>query len=164
MKTMTEQQALQKLTFICAQSEHCTHEMKEKMAKWQLPEEAQTRCLKYLVKEKYVDDERYARFFINDKMKYNRWGRRKIEQALWLKGIGRDIATPLLDEVEDEAYQEILLPMMKAKWKTIKGRDEYERKMKLTRWALGRGYAYPVIKRCAERMELDMEDCDAEDE
>ena len=73
MKTMTEQQALQKLTFICAQGEHCTHEMKEKMAKWQLPEEAQTRCLEYLVKEKYVDDERYARFFINDKMKYNRW-------------------------------------------------------------------------------------------
>ncbi len=161
---MTEQQALQKLTALCAQGEHCSQEMLEKMKKWEIDETAQARVMEYLIKEKYVDDERYARFFINDKLKYNKWGRKKIQQALWLKGIDREISTALLDEVEESRYKEVLLPMMREKWKTIKANSDYERSMKLIRWAMGRGYTYDIIKKCADEMALDMEGCDGEDD
>ncbi len=164
MKPITEQQALQKLAALCAQGEHCTHELLEKMAKWGIDETAQARCMAYLTRENYVDDERYARFFINDKLRYNKWGRRKIEQALYLKGVGSDISAPWLDEVEDQLYLEVLLPMMREKWKAIKAKSDYERSMKLIRWAMGRGYGYDIVKRCAEAMALDMEEDYGEDD
>ena len=70
-KPMTEQQALLKLTTLCTQAEHCSQEMLEKMKKWELPEDAISRNMEFLTQKKFIDDARFARFFINDKIKYN---------------------------------------------------------------------------------------------
>ena len=151
-KPVTEQQALLKLTTLCTQSEHCSQEMLEKMKKWELPEEAVARNMQFLTEKKFVDDERFARFFINDKVKYNKWGRRKVEQALWQKRIPKSISDPIFDEMEDDLYMETLLPLMKSKNKTIKAKNDYERSMKLIRFALGRGYGMDIIRKCIDLM------------
>lgn len=152
-KPMSEQQALLKLTTLCTQAEHCSQEMVEKMKRWELPEEAIARNMQFLVEKKFIDDERFARFFINDKIKYNKWGRRKVEQALWMKRISKDISDPIFAEIEDGLYMEQLLPLMKSKYKTIKGKNDYERSMKLIRFALGRGYSMELIHKCIDQME-----------
>ena len=64
---MTEQEAFLQLASMCAKAEHCQHEMLEKMRKWEVPETVQARVMARLVKERYVDDERYARAFVKDK-------------------------------------------------------------------------------------------------
>lgn len=160
-KPMTEQQALMKLTTLCTQSEHCSGEMVEKMKKWELPEDAIARNMEFLTTKKFVDDERFTRFFINDKIKYNKWGRRKVEQALWMKRIPKSISDPIFEEIEDDMYLETLLPVMKNKYKTIKAKNDYERSMKLIRFALGRGYSMDIIHKCIDRMNIeDLDLCD----
>ena len=79
----SEKEAYLTLAALCAQAEHCQWEMLEKMRRWEVPEETQARVMQRLVKERYVDDERYARAFVKDKIRYNKWGRRKVDQALW---------------------------------------------------------------------------------
>ena len=69
-KQITEQQALSKLTGLCARAEHCSGEMLDKLRQWRIDEEAQARIMEYLIKNKFVDDERYTRFFINDKISF----------------------------------------------------------------------------------------------
>ena len=96
---MTKEQIISKLTAACARAEHCKDDMIRRMQRWQVDESLQQEVISYLVREKYIDEERYARFFINDKVKYNRWGRRKVEQALYFKHIPREVYEPLLDEV-----------------------------------------------------------------
>lgn len=152
MKEMTEQQALYKLAALCSAAEHCSWEMLEKMRRWGIPDDAQARIMEYLTREKYVDDSRYCRFFVNDKLKYNGWGRRKIEQALYLKHIGREISDPVFDAVEDEQYLETLRPMAQRKWQSIKAGSDYERSMKLIRWAMGRGYSLDIIRKCIDNL------------
>ena len=97
-----------------------------------------------------MDDERFARAFIYDKIRYSKWGRRKVEQALWLKHIDDSISKPLLDEVDDEEYLNILRPMLKQKRKSTKANSEYELTMKLIRFAMGRGFTMDIIKQCIE--------------
>ncbi len=150
MKEITEQEALQKLSALCAQSEHSSGEMTEKMRKWGIAEDVQARIMARLTVEKYVDDTRFSQFFINDKIKYNKWGRRKIEQALWQKGIDRSIYEPILDDIPDEEYIAVLRPLIKSKWKTIKAITEYERSMKLIKFAMSRGFEYSIIKKCVD--------------
>ena len=104
MKQLTEQEALFRLTALCSQAEHCSYEMTEKMRKWQISDEAQARIMQHLVEERYIDDERFCRYFVKDKIRYNKWGRRKVEQALWAKHIDSDISKAILDEVDDEEY------------------------------------------------------------
>ena len=156
-KEMTEQEAFLQLALLCANAEHCQHEMLEKMRKWELTEAVQARVMARLVKERYVDDERYAHAFVKDKIRYNKWGRRKVQQALWLKHIDSDIQQRVLDEISDEEYLKVLKPLLKQKSKGIKAESDYERNQKLARFALGRGFTFDLIRQC-----LDVEDMEDE--
>ena len=146
----TENEAYLALTALCAQAEHCQYEMLEKMRRWELSEEAQARVMSKLIKERYVDDERYAHAFVKDKIRYNKWGRRKVEQALWQKRIDDDIRTRVLDDVDDEEYLNVLRPLLKQKRKTIKAKNDYELNQKLVRFALGRGFTFDIIQQCMD--------------
>ena len=150
MKKKTEQEAYLTLASLCANAEHCQWEMLEKMRRWELPDDAQARVMARLIKERYVDDERYAQAFVNDKIRYNKWGRRKVEQALWTKRIDDSISKPLLDEVDDEEYLSILRPLLKQKRKSTKADSEYELTMKLIKFAISRGFTMDIIKQCIE--------------
>ena len=146
----TENDAYLTLAALCAQAEHCQYEMLEKMRRWELPDEAQARVMAKLIKERYVDDERYAQAFVKDKIRYNKWGRRKVEQALWQKRIDEDIRKRVLDEVDDEEYLSILRPLLKQKRKTIKANSDYELSQKLMRFAVGRGFTFDIIRQCID--------------
>ena len=146
----TENEAYLTLTALCAQAEHCQWEMLEKMRRWELPEDAQARVMERLVRERYVDDERYARAFVKDKVRYNKWGRRKVEQALWQKHIADDIRQRTLDEVDDEEYLSVLRPLLKQKRRSTKVQSDYEMNQKLMRFALGRGFTFDIIRQCLD--------------
>lgn len=146
----TEQEAYLTLAALCAQAEHCQYEMLEKMRRWELPEEAQARVMAKLIKERFVDDERYTQAFVKDKIRYNKWGRRKVEQALWQKRIDEDIRKRVLDDVDDNEYLNVLRPLLKQKRKTIKANNDYELNQKLMRFALGRGFTFDIIRQCVD--------------
>ena len=159
MKEKTENDAYLTLAALCAQAEHCQWEMLEKMRRWELDDEAQARVMQRLVSERYVDDERYARAFVKDKVRYNKWGRRKVEQALWQKHIDEDIRQQVLDEIDDEEYISVLRPLLKQKRRSTKAANDYQLNQKLMRFALGRGFTFDIIRQC---MDLDnLEDLDS---
>lgn len=149
-KPLTEQEALRKLATLCAKGEHCTGEMLTKMERWGLDESQQASVMAKLVEGKYVDDERFCRLFIHDKMKFDKWGRRKIEQALWQKHIDPALIKATLDDIDDTEYIAILRPLLQAKLKSIKAQSDYERNMKLIRYALGRGFTFDIIRQCID--------------
>lgn len=155
MKQKTEQDAYLTLAALCAQAEHCQYEMLEKMRRWELDDEAQARVMQRLVSERYVDDERYARAFVKDKVRYNKWGRRKVEQALWQKHIDEDIRQQVLDEIDDEEYISVLRPLLKQKRRSTKAANDYQLNQKLMRFALGRGFTFDIIRQCMDLDNLD---------
>lgn len=150
MKQKTEQEALITLTALCASSEHCSQEMLDKMTRWQLPEEEQARVMEYLVKNNYIDEERFTHAFVMDKIRYNKWGRRKIEQALWQKRIPKDIQTKILDEIDENEYLNVLRPLLKSKRRCIQAKNDYELNMKLIKFALSRGFTFDLIRQCID--------------
>ena len=149
-KELTPQQVFQKLATLCARGEHCQHEMLEKMRKWGVDEPTQAQVMQRLVTERYVDDARYAAAFVRDKVHYNHWGRRKVEQALWQKHIDDDIRQRVLDDISDEEYLNILRPLLKQKRRTTKAASDYELDQKLIRFAVGRGFTFDIIRQCID--------------
>ena len=149
-KYITEQEAYLQLAALCAQAEHCQQEMRDKMKRWEMTPEVQDRIIARLVSERYIDDERYARAFVKDKIRYNKWGRRKVQQGLWMKHIDDDIQQRVLDEIDDEEYLAVLKPLLAQKRKTTKAQNDYELNQKLVRFALGRGFTYNIIRQCVD--------------
>ena len=159
-KEMTEQEAYLQLAALCAQAEHCQQEMRDKMRRWELDETVQNRVIHRLVKERYIDDERYARAFVKDKIRYNKWGRRKVQQALWQKHIDTDIQQRVLDEIDEKEYLDVLRPLLKQKRKSIRATSDYELNQKLVRFALGRGFGFDIIRQCLNVDDIDIEETD----
>ena len=161
-KEMTEHEAYLQLAALCARSEHCRYEMQEKMRRWKLDETVQNRILTRLEEERYIDEERFARAFVIDKIRYNKWGRRKVQQGLWLKHIDDDIQERVLSEVDDSEYLDVLRPLLKQKVRSIRAENDYERTQKLVRFALGRGFTFDIIRQCLN-VDDDMNTEDDED-
>ena len=156
-KEITEQEAYLQLAVICAQAEHCQQEMRDKLKRWNIDESAQKRIIQRLVCERYIDDERYARAYVKDKIRYNKWGQRKIQQGLWLKRIDPEIQQQVLDEIDDNEDLNVLRPLLRQKRKTIRAQNEYELNQKLVRFAMGRGFTFDIIRQCLDVDENDFE-------
>ena len=154
-KEMTEQQVLTRLTAECAKAEHCTGEMLEKMRQWGIDDDVQARVMAYLIKGKYVDDERFCRLFVRDKIRFNGWGRRKVEQALYQKRIDKVVSGPILDAIDDSEYINVLRLLIRSKRKSIKAANEYERNQKLMKFALSRGFEWNIIRQCIDGVEIE---------
>ena len=154
-KEKTEEEAFLQLAALCANAEHCQYEMLEKMKRWELSEEAQARVMARLIEERYVDDRRYARAFVKDKIRYNKWGRRKVQQGLWMKRIDKEIQDEVLDEIDEKEYLNVLKPLLKQKRKSIKANSDYELNQKLVRFAYGRGFTFDIIRQCLDVSDID---------
>ena len=163
-RELTEQEAFQRLAADCARAEHCQHDMLEKMGRWGLTDEQQAAVMARLVDGRYVDDERFARAFVRDKVKYNKWGRRKVEQALWQKGIDDDIRQRVMDEVDPQEYIDILRPLLQQKRRSTKAQSDYELRQKLVRFALGRGFTFDIIGQCMDTSGTNADETDADDD
>ena len=154
-KEMTEQEAYLQLAALCAQAEHCEQEMRDKMKRWEVDETVQNRIIDRLTEDRYIDNERYARAFVKDKIRYNKWGRRKVQQALWMKRIDNDIQQRVLDEIDEKEYLDVLRPLLKQKRKSIKAGSDYEMNQKLVRFALSRGFTFDIIRQCLNVDEIE---------
>ena len=103
--------------------------------------------LKYLVKEGYVDEGRYADAFVHDKVRFAKWGRVKISQALWQKRIPADVADAALARIDEDEYMTALKEVVASRYRQTKGATEYERKMKTMKSVCSRGYEPALVRK-----------------
>ncbi len=145
---MTEQQALHRLTSLCSRAEYSSYDLRQKMARWDIPTELQEKLLARLVREKYVDDVRYAHSFVRDKLYFNHWGSQKIRTALLQKHLPKPIIDEALTEVDPSEYTTILSELLRQKAKSLSALTPYERRMRLLRFASSRGFTLDIIRQC----------------
>lgn len=140
MKELTEKQLTDKAERYCIQAERCFSEVRKKLELWGATKDVAVQIVEHLLRERFLDEERFAVAFARDKMRYNRWGRVKIRHALREKEVPGDQALQALTRLDEEEYRDILLKTLCDKWPQVKGRNDYERRQKLIRFALGRGF------------------------
>ena len=156
-KEMSAEEARLKAEAYCSLSEHCKSEVLGKLQQWGAPEKTWEAILNHLEKERYVDESRYATFFVRDKYRFNQWGRIKIAQAMRMKHIPSACIDEAMEEIDEQEYLNILTSLLKKKVRSIKASNDYERNGKLVRFAAGHGYEIGDILLCMKRMGYDDE-------
>jgi len=150
--------AYNKTTSLCARREYCSGDIIKKLKSWEVPDEIITKVIGQLKEEKFIDDTRYARFFVRDKAKFNRWGEQKIVWAMRQKSISQEIIQDALNQLDQEELQNTLLQLLKGKNRQIKEDNPYKRKAALIRFATGRGFNFSQIQKGLQILDLN-EDC-----
>lgn len=128
----------------CSRREYCSSDILKKVEKALGGDTDQAaKVLETLVKEKYVDDLRYAEAFARDKSAIAGWGAVKIRYMLSSKGIEREKISMALEEIDPGKADDRLKKLIENKYKSLK--DDPQCRLKLLRFALGRGYSYDEV-------------------
>lgn len=143
---ITEAQALQKLSALCAASEMCIDDVRRKMQRWTILGDTEA-IVERLVKERFIDEHRFARAFALDKFRYNHWGREMIRMEMKRRHISSADIEYGIDQIPQEEYEAVLHRLIETKRPNVKGKSEYEIRQKLVRYALGKGYEMDEVLR-----------------
>lgn len=150
---MTDQQKriLDRLRGLCSRREYCYADVLKK-AKDALDGDAQAakEVADVLVEDKYVDDLRYASAFARDKSAIQGWGEVKIRYMLSAKGVSRDVIDKALEEIDQDKADSRLEKLLQNKLKSLK--DDPQCRLKLLRFALGRGYSYDEVAHTVDQL------------
>lgn len=138
--TISESKALSRMANLCARREYCVFDIETKLQRYNLEKETIANIIAHLKKEKYIDELRFTRSFIQDKIRFNKWGKKKIEFALKQKRVPENIMAEAFLDYTDEELNNSLQDLLQAKWKTIKGNSDYDKQNKLIRFGLSRGF------------------------
>ena len=144
---ITYEQALHRLAAYCSRAERCSWDVSRKMEEWEISPEDQDRIIRQLQKEKFIDEERYCKAFVNDKSQYNRWGIQKIRFELRKKQLPEPLIREALKNIDPEENRERLRLLIEQKKKSVKGKNEWEIRQKLLRFAAGRGFSQEDIEK-----------------
>ena len=137
---------------LCSQTERCSADIREKLERWEVSEKDRAEVIAWLKNEKYLDDSRYASFYVRDKFRFNRWGKIKIRFMLKQKQIPGELIDRALEDIPEEEYLEACRQLLKTKLKTIKDKNQFTRKAKLLRFASQRGFESEVIYEAIRRV------------
>lgn len=155
----SETQALPKIAAYCSKAERAESDVLKKLQGWELDQESIQRIVARLKKENFLNEDRYCRSFIKDKIQFNKWGKVKIIFELKKKRISESTINSCFEEVEGADFEAPLMKILINKAKSVKASDDHERWNKLVRFGMGRGYSFDQIKKCLSKiLDTDGED------
>lgn len=144
-KKMTAEAAKLRLEALCAQSEQCSMDLRQKLYRWEISASDSEKILKHLTDLRFVDDARFAVAYCRDKCRFNHWGKIKIAYGLRSKHISSQHIQEALNAIDDDEYLQILENVVRVKAKSIKDVDTYEGRTKLFRYVASRGFEIDLI-------------------
>ena len=151
-KTKTSEQALAALMRYASRAERSSGDAERLMRNWNVPEPERQAILERLKRMKFIDDARFAAAYVRDKSEFAGWGSRKIRTGLISKGIDRQIIDSVLGELKESGSENCRLDELIArKLNSLKTGTTYEKKGKLLRFGLSRGYGYDAVMESVDK-------------
>lgn len=134
----------------CSRRELCVSEIQLRLKKLEVDDNSIKKIIEKLVEENFINEERFVRAFVNDKLKFQKWGIDKIKNALYFKKISSEIIKNVISEIDKSDYILRFTEIAKQKIKFIKADSDFEREQKLLRFLASKGVsaedAYKVFK------------------
>ena len=146
-----------KMRRLCSRREYCVSDIRKKlMVQLEGKTDEVEQVLDALVREKYIDDLRYASAYARDKASISGWGSTKIRYMLSSKGVSSETIALALEEIDSGKAQNRLDKLMENKLRTL--RDDPQCRLKMLRFGLGRGYAYDEVSSVVDGLLKKMRD------
>ena len=139
-KPLTPDQVLDKIAKYCAYQERCVKDVKDKLKTYDIPQGDRDKILDYLLDNRFVNDERFAKSFVRGKINQSGWGVNKIRFHLIQKGIAKDLIDEALQQTDEEVYRQRLIDILMTKSKTVKAENDFEKRRKLAAYAMQKGF------------------------
>jgi len=153
-KSYTIKEATIKLMQFCAYRDRSQKEVEEKLREMRMIPEACEQITIQLMRENFLNEERFAHSFVRGKFRIKKWGRIKIKQELKQRDISAPLIKSAFTEIDESEYFASLESVAKKKFKLIKEADPYKKKHKLVTYLQQRGFEIPLIFEVIEQFKF----------
>ncbi len=144
-KTYSKDGAKPKLEKYCAYQERSHKQVFDKCRSYGLSESDSNEILVELIQSNFLNEERFVEAYVKGKFKIKSWGKQKISQGLKLAGINQKLISLSIQEIKFEDYIKTIQRLAEKKMKTLKEGTDFEKKIKVQRYLLSKGYKYDEI-------------------
>ena len=144
-QTLSPDQVLDKMAKYCAYQERSVKDVTDKLKTFEISETEREEIIHYLIDNKFVDNERFARAFVRGKINQSGWGLNKIRFHLIQKGVAKEIIDEALQSFDEEIYRQRLVDILKVKSKSVKAASDFEKNRKLAAYAIQKGFEARLV-------------------
>jgi len=144
---MTFDRALEKAMRYCSHQERCILDLEKRFYDWNLPKNEWERVLNNLIKDDYLNQNRFIKAFVRGKFIIKKWGKNKIIVGLIAKGVYQEKLFNVVfnSEIGEEDYFKTINELIHKKNQLINETDKLKKRDKLYRYMLNKGFESDLI-------------------
>ena len=150
-RELSKAEWLSKAEAYCARAEHCAADVRRKLFEWQAPEKVKDFSPEdgldffdfieqNLRESDFINDARFCRAYVHDKIEYQAWGRLKIQAGLQALQLPASAIAEAMDDIDESKYFDNLRRLIEQRKK-----DSEDKRL---RFLLQRGFTYEEVKKC----------------
>lgn len=144
-KSYTLTEAIKKLEHYCAYQERCHRDVTIKSREMGMIPEAIDQIVVHLIKNNYLNEERFARSYARGKFNIKKWGRKRIVNELQQRQISKYNIKNALTEIDEETYLKTLDALAKKRLGQLTETNFQKKRKKLADYLLYRGWESHLV-------------------
>ena len=144
-KYFTVDEIKRKLEHYCAYQDRCHKEVEQKMWEFNLIPEAKELILLSLMKDNFLNEERFSKSYARGKFRIKNWGKQRIVRELKFRDISAYNIKTALKEIDETEYLKTLYSITENRNEVISEPNVYKRKKKLIDFLMRKGFENDLI-------------------
>lgn len=108
--------------------------------------------LDFLKKYNFINDEDLAQRIANTNLKLNKYGKNKIKQSLYNKGIDRATIESVVSDIDSDIEFENAMYLAKKRYERVKNEDRNKIYQKISQHLAYKGFNYDIIRRVLSKL------------
>lgn len=144
-KSYTVNEIKHKIEQYCVYQDRCHKEVEQKMFDYNLIPEAKEMILLSLMKDNFLNEERFSKSFARGKFRIKNWGKQRIVRELKMKDISAYNIKTALKEIDESEYISTIYRITENRNDVISESNIYKRKQKLIGFLMRKGFENELI-------------------
>ena len=143
---LSKEDALNLMQKHCAYQDRCQSEIRTRLIEHSVYGDDLEEIIAELISDDFINEERFVQAYVRGKFRIKKWGKMKILKELKYRRISAYSINKGMKEIDYDEYLDTLKLLLQKKNPTLRVKDKWDRRKKLTSYATQKGYEYEVIK------------------
>ncbi|MEP0985930.1 regulatory protein RecX [Ekhidna sp.] len=152
-REISAKEAKQRAGRFCALRERSPNELLEKLKSWGLSQEESLEIVEDLIQQGFMDEQRFANAFCNDKFEFNSWGKQKIKAHIFSHKLSEQVVQRALNGIDPVKYTQRLFDLAKTKWLRLEDEEPIKQKQKTLAYLANKGFEVDLIWNAINELE-----------
>lgn len=152
-RKLNAKEAKQRAGRFCALRERSPNELLEKLKSWGLSQVESKEIVDDLTQQGYLDEQRFANAYCNDKFEFNSWGKQKIKAHIFSHKLSEQVVQSALNRIDPDKYTQRLFDLAKIKWSRLEKEEPIRQKQKTLAYLANKGFEVDLIWNAINELE-----------